>query len=120
MAKSKKSSAKKLYVLDTNVLIHEPESIFKFDEHSVFIPLRVLEELDNQRGQGGVDLSVLNESNIHGTLTDNIVMPNTITGNNIIDASSFANAAGIVSVIQNTGNNVLIQNSTIVNFVITP
>lgn len=79
----------------------------------------LLEDLDNERGQGGVDLTVLNESNIQGALTDNIAN-NNITGNNTIDTSSFANAAGIVSVIQNTGNNVLIQNSTIVNFVITP
>jgi hypothetical protein len=40
--------------------------------------------------------------------------------NNIIDTSSFANSAGIISVIQNTGNNVIIQNSTVVNVVITP
>ena len=78
-----------------------------------------LEDLDKERGQGGVDLTVLNESNVHGTLTDNVATHN-ISGDNIIDASAFANAAGIVSVIQNTGNNVLIQNSTIVNFVITP
>ena len=79
----------------------------------------LLDDLDKERGLGGVDLTVLNENNIHGTLTDNVAT-NNITGNNVIDASSFANAAGVVSVIQNTGNNVLIQNSTIVNFVITP
>ena len=51
----KKENAHKLYVLDTNVLIHEPESIYKFDEHSVFIPLRVLEELDgHKRGQNEI------------------------------------------------------------------
>jgi len=51
----KKQHAHKLYVLDTNVLIHEPESIYKFDEHSVFIPLRVLEELDgHKRGQNEI------------------------------------------------------------------
>jgi len=51
----KKQNDHKLYVLDTNVLLHEPESIYKFDEHSVFIPLRVLEELDNhKRGQNEI------------------------------------------------------------------
>jgi len=39
-------SAHKLYVLDTNVLIHDPNAIFKFQEHQVVIPMIVLEELD--------------------------------------------------------------------------
>ena len=30
---------KKTYVLDTNVLIHDPESLFKFDEHIVAVPV---------------------------------------------------------------------------------
>ncbi|WP_231882449.1 PIN domain-containing protein, partial [Oleiphilus sp. HI0061] len=55
MVKSKLKHNKKLYVLDTNVLIHEPESIYKFDEHAVFIPLRVLEELDgHKRGKNEI------------------------------------------------------------------
>jgi len=39
-------SAIKLYVLDTNVLIHDPSAIFSFEEHQVVIPMLVLEELD--------------------------------------------------------------------------
>jgi len=35
------------YVLDTNVLIHDPTSIYSFDEHHVVIPITVLEELDS-------------------------------------------------------------------------
>lgn len=51
----RKKKDKRVYVLDTNVLIHEPESIFKFEEHCVFIPLRVLEELDgHKRGQNEI------------------------------------------------------------------
>jgi PhoH-like ATPase len=43
---------KKLFVLDTNVLISDPSSIFKFQEHDVFIPFTVLEELDkHKKGQ---------------------------------------------------------------------
>lgn len=38
--------ASRAYVLDTNVLIHDPASICKFKEHSVIIPMTVLEELD--------------------------------------------------------------------------
>ncbi|MDD5271329.1 MAG: PhoH family protein [Methylovulum sp.] len=38
---------KKLFVLDTNVLMHDPAAIFRFQEHDVFIPMIVLEELDH-------------------------------------------------------------------------
>ena len=41
------STAKKLFVLDTNVLMHDPTSIFRFQEHNIFIPMVVLEELDH-------------------------------------------------------------------------
>jgi len=37
---------KRLYVIDTNVLMHDPTSLFRFEEHDVFIPMIVLEELD--------------------------------------------------------------------------
>jgi PhoH-like ATPase len=37
---------KRLYVLDTNVLMHDPTSLFRFEEHDVFLPMIVLEELD--------------------------------------------------------------------------
>jgi PhoH-like ATPase len=40
------SKNKRLYVLDTNVLMHDPTSIFRFEEHDVFLPMIVLEELD--------------------------------------------------------------------------
>jgi len=39
-------SSKKAYVIDTNVLIHDPNAILNFDEHLVIIPMPVLEELD--------------------------------------------------------------------------
>ncbi|MGE6211254.1 PhoH family protein [Comamonas aquatica] len=35
-----------LFVLDTNVLLHDPTSIFRFEEHDIFLPMVVLEELD--------------------------------------------------------------------------
>ncbi|AIC11151.1 PIN domain-containing protein [Xylella fastidiosa] len=38
---------KRTYVLDTNVLIHDPTALFKFEEHDVFLPMQVIEELDN-------------------------------------------------------------------------
>ncbi len=39
-------SKKRLYVLDTNVLMHDPTALFRFEEHDVFLPMMVLEELD--------------------------------------------------------------------------
>jgi PhoH-like ATPase len=38
--------SKRTYVLDTNVLMHDPTALFKFEEHDVFLPMMVLEELD--------------------------------------------------------------------------
>lgn len=40
------TTEKKIFVLDTNVILHDFNSIFKFDEHDVLIPITVLEELD--------------------------------------------------------------------------
>lgn len=39
----------RLFVLDTNVLLHDPMSIFRFEEHDVFLPMMTLEELDNHK-----------------------------------------------------------------------
>ena len=36
----------KNFVLDTNVLLHDPQSIFKFQDNQVIIPIYVLEEVD--------------------------------------------------------------------------
>jgi PhoH-like ATPase len=38
--------AKRIFVLDTNVLMHDPTAIFRFQEHSIYLPMVVLEELD--------------------------------------------------------------------------
>ncbi|MDP2902318.1 MAG: PhoH family protein [Methylovulum sp.] len=40
---------KKLFVIDTNVLMHDPAAIFRFQEHDLFIPMIVLEELDHAK-----------------------------------------------------------------------
>ena len=46
---SKKAPDTKLFVLDTNVLMHDPTSLFRFEEHDVYLPMFVLEELDNNK-----------------------------------------------------------------------
>ncbi|CAM5195221.1 PhoH-like ATPase OS=Castellaniella defragrans OX=75697 GN=HNR28_003162 PE=3 SV=1 [Castellaniella defragrans] len=43
------TAQRKLFVLDTNVLLHDPSSLFRFAEHDVFLPMIVLEELDHQK-----------------------------------------------------------------------
>jgi PhoH-like ATPase len=48
MAK-KSLNTTKLFVLDTNVLIHDPSSLFRFEEHDIFLPMVTLEELDNNK-----------------------------------------------------------------------
>src|SRR5450432_4453774 len=46
-----KKSKRRLFVLDTNVLLHDPTSIFRFEEHDIFLPMVVIEELDaNKKG----------------------------------------------------------------------
>jgi PhoH-like ATPase len=43
------TKGKRIYVLDTNVLMHDPTALFKFEEHDVFLPMQVIEELDNAK-----------------------------------------------------------------------
>jgi len=40
---------KQLYILDTNVLMHDPAALFRFQEHDIYLPMLVLEELDNNK-----------------------------------------------------------------------
>ncbi|QBB70920.1 PhoH family protein [Pseudolysobacter antarcticus] len=64
---------KRIYVLDTNVLMHDPTALFRFEEHDVFIPMTVLEELDAAK-KGASEVSrnarqvsrFLNELIVHG------------------------------------------------------
>lgn len=71
---------KRLFVLDTNVLLHDPTSLFRFEEHDIYLPLVVLEELDaHKKGSTEVarngrqvsrSLDALVSMNPHGDLTD--------------------------------------------------
>ena len=47
--KADKTGAAKVFVLDTNVLMHDPTSLFRFEEHDVYLPMMTLEELDNHK-----------------------------------------------------------------------
>ncbi|MFT3758504.1 PhoH family protein [Thauera sp.] len=47
--KTVKKNACKLFVLDTNVLMHDPTSLYRFEEHDIYVPIMTLEELDNNK-----------------------------------------------------------------------
>ena len=64
--------------------------------------------------RGGDDTEIHNNIRVTGEVTDNSAT-NVVTGANNIQGGSFDNASGVLSVVQNTGANVLIQSATIVN-----
>lgn len=70
------------------------------------------EALDAQRG--GTEIQISNSSTVDGALHDNQASWLT-TGNNSIADGSLSGLNGFATVVQNSGNNVLIQNSTIIN-----
>ena len=47
--KTKHTGPNKLFVLDTNVLMHDPMCLYRFEEHDIFLPMIVLEELDGHK-----------------------------------------------------------------------
>ena len=73
-------------------------------------------ELNSHRAKEDIDIDqiTINDQEQDGDVTENVALGNT-TGNNTINSDSFTNASGFTSTVQNTGNNVLIQHSTIIN-----
>ncbi|MBU1394873.1 MAG: hypothetical protein KKE84_01860 [Gammaproteobacteria bacterium] len=68
------------------------------------------EQLDQLRGR----LTVFNSNEVDGQLYNNEAVSN-VTGSNFVTDGSFAGMSGFSTVIQNSGNNVLIQNATVLN-----
>jgi hypothetical protein len=73
----------------------------------------VIDDATLANSRGGSD-SHLDQNNSSGTVQANVAT-NLTTGSNTISQGAFSNSSGIPMVIQNSGNNVLIQNSTILN-----
>ena len=73
-------------------------------------------ELNTHRAKENLDIDqiTINDQDQDADVTENVAVGNT-TGNNTISSDSFTNASGFTSTVQNTGNNVLIQHSTIIN-----
>ena len=75
---------KKNYVLDTNVLIHDPQSILSFEDNDVIIPIFVIEEVDQfkregtERGRNARTISrLLDELRArHGSLSNGVPLDN--------------------------------------------
>ena len=73
---------KKIYVLDTNVLLHDPESLFAFEDNSIVLPLSVIEELDRTKrrgdevGRNAREVSrKLDELRLTGRLAEGVQLP---------------------------------------------
>lgn len=71
-------------------------------------------KLDQYRGGTDTFTTTINKSQVNGTTSDNTAT-NIVSGFNAIADGAFANSSGFPTVIQNSGSNVLIQNSTLVN-----
>ena len=76
--------------------------------------LKVLDSSALAKHRGGSDAQVINDMKLSGVVSDNRAS-NLTTGNNAITDGAFAGLSGVPLVVQNTGNNVLIQSATIVN-----
>jgi len=77
------SSERKVFVVDTNILIHNPESVLSFRDNEIVIPLQVLEELDNlktysdQRGKSARDaIRFLDSVSKKGDLHEGVKLDN--------------------------------------------
>ena len=63
------TKGKRLYLLDTNVLMHDPSALFRFEEHDIYLPMIVLEELDRaKKGVSEVARNVRQVSRFLGQL----------------------------------------------------
>ncbi|MBI5774532.1 MAG: PhoH family protein [Verrucomicrobia bacterium] len=108
----------KNYILDTNVLLHDPNSLVSFQEHTVLIPIEVLEEIDrfkresSELGQNARAVSRrLDGLRAQGHLSTGVALPNggrlrivfhdkngsstTVFGNNTVDSRIVAHALAI-------------------------
>jgi PhoH-like ATPase len=73
---------KKTYILDTNVLLHDPDSLFAFEDNSIVLPLSVIEELDrikrrgDEVGRNARDVSrKLDDLRLAGRLSEGVELP---------------------------------------------
>jgi PhoH-like ATPase len=78
LSAGERKNVRRIFVLDTNVLMHDPAAIFRFEEHDIYLPMVVLEELD--AGKKGVSEAARNVRQVsrfldelmHGATKDKI------------------------------------------------
>ncbi len=90
---------KKIYVLDTNVLLHDPISLLAFNEHRIVLPMTVLEELDHIKDRR--DKSVSREARIAIQMIDKVVdeaSPHALQDGVEIPGSSLEGPLGTLSI----------------------
>lgn len=98
------ASKKKFFVLDTNVLMHDPTSLYRFEEHDLFIPMVVLEELDGlKKGTTEVARSARQVSRTldglvahkdHAQIEKGLALPSTLSRKNGTNGRDTAPASG--------------------------
>jgi len=90
---------KKTYVLDTNVLLHDPTAVTAFNEHHVVIPMTVLEELDHIKDRR--DKTVSREARIAIQMIDKVVdsaSPSEIQEGVEVPGSCFEGQSGTLAI----------------------
>lgn len=93
MPSRKTAAATKLFILDTNVLMHDPTSLFRFEEHDVYLPIFVLEELDNnKKGMSEVARNARQTSRFLDTLISEV--PHEIEAGVLLNATGNVSATG--------------------------
>jgi len=85
---------------------------------SSFGPATPSDQLQDMSG-GSNTTNNVNAQTLNGTMSDTEAK-GTFSGSNVVSGSAFGSSAGLPTVIQNSGNNVLIQNATIVNIRMNP
>lgn len=87
------TQSKRIYVLDTNVLMHDPTAIFRFQEHDIFLPMVVLEELDaGKKGLSEVARNVRQVSRFLDEMTRGVSKAQIDTGLLISGPHRYANS----------------------------
>lgn len=76
--------------------------------------VKVLDQKVLAKQRGGTDPGVLSDMKLNGVVSDNRAS-NLVTGNNAITDGALNGVSGVPLVVQNSGNNVLIQSATIIN-----
>ncbi|MFD3319513.1 hypothetical protein ACE414_17845 [Alteromonas macleodii] len=77
------------------------------------------DQLEDASGRQGIPLQwQINNNQQNANVSDNLLSGQVVTGNNSISDNAFGNMSGVATVIQNTGNQVVIQDSTQINILI--